>query len=407
MIELIIIFSIMLIAFVVFKVGDIFSPWTITTGVWLAILLMFTQYGDMLYPLEEKFYYCVSLWVPIMSVSAILTYYSLPEKTITQQEMAQPIAVNHKFFMLFLIISITLTPLYLYQIYKVVSMFSTENLLTNLRILTLGENDDIGTGILKYVRAVNQTLFIMAVWRYPDIKKWQLYSIIIANILCAIAIMEKGSIFFMLIVTVFVLYQKGKIKISKIIIIGVVLLFAFYGFNLLRSAKADPTENNSFLDFFSLYVLSPSVAFGQVQEKLTEQFGSRTFAFFYAILSKLGIGNYVHEPMLQEFVMVPIATNVYTIFQPFYEDFGYKGIAFFATVYGVFTGWLYRLCRNGGAISKCFYAYVAEVLMLQFFQESLILSLSLLLQYTIVFSLTLQRFVGFARHNESGGNGDG
>ena len=42
----------MLTAFFVFKIGDIFSPWFITTGVWLAILLMFTQYGDMLYHLE-------------------------------------------------------------------------------------------------------------------------------------------------------------------------------------------------------------------------------------------------------------------------------------------------------------------------------------------------------------------
>lgn len=406
MIELIIIFAIMLTAFFVFKIGDIFSPWFITTGVWLAILLMFTQYGDMLYPLEEKFYVCVSLWVPIVSVTGILTYYALPEKGVTQQEMARPITINHKFFMLFLFISIILTPVYLYQIYKVVSMFSMDNLLTNLRILTLGESDDIGTGLLKYVRAVNQALFIMAIWRYPDIKKWQLISIIIANILCAIAIMEKGSIFFMLIVTVFILYQKGKIKISRIILAGVIILFVFYGFNLLRSGKADPTENNSFLDFFSLYVLSPSVAFGQVQEKLTEQFGSRSFAFFYAILSKFG-GNYVHEPMLQEFVMVPIATNVYTVFQPFYEDFGYKGVAFFGVVYGVFTGWLYRLCKNGGAISKCLYAYIAEVLVLQFFQENLILSLSLLIQYIVLFGFSLQRFVGFAHYKDSGGKNDG
>lgn len=406
MIELIIIFSVMLSAFFFFKIGDVFSPWFITTGVWLTILVLFTQFGDLLYPLNEQFYYCVSLWVPILSVSAILTYYSLPESAASSAgSKSQPFEINNKYFMLFLIISMVLTPIYLYQIYKVVSMFSMDNLFANLRILTLGENDE-GTNLLKYVSAINQALFIITVWRYPNIKRFQLWCIVLANILCAIAIMEKGSIFFMLIVTLFVLYQKGKIKLTRIILSGLFILILFYGINILRSNKADAAESSTFMDFFSMYVLSPSVAFGQVQQILTDQFGSRTFAFFYAVISRLGLGDFVVEPKLQEFVMVPIATNVYTIFQPFYQDFGYKGIAFFAVVYGVFTGWIYRLCKSGGAISKCLYAYIAEILMLQFFQENLILSLSLLIQYLIVFFMSVQRFVGITHHNELGDKND-
>ena len=59
----------MLASYFVFKIGDVFSPWFITTGVWLVILLLFTQYGSLLYPLEDKFFYCVWIWVPILSVS--------------------------------------------------------------------------------------------------------------------------------------------------------------------------------------------------------------------------------------------------------------------------------------------------------------------------------------------------
>ena len=396
---LIIVLAIMLASYFVFKIGDVFSPWFITTGVWLVILLLFTQYGSLLYPLEDKFFYCVWIWVPILSVSSILTYYSLPDRSGTMSRAGEGIPLNKLFFMMFFLISILLTPVYLYKIYKVVSMFSMDNLFYNLRILTLSESDETGTGLLKYVRSINQALFIVAVWRYPKISKWVLLCIVLANIMCAIAIMEKGSIFFMLLVTVFILYEKRKIPLSRIVVAGVLIIFLFYGINLLRSVDTEAaTENNTFMDFFSMYVLSPSVAFGQVQEKLTEQFGSHTFAFFYAVLSKFGIGHFAVEPKLQEFVMVPITTNVYTVFQPFYEDFGYRGVAFFATVYGVFTGWLYRMFRNGGAISRCMYAYVAEILILQFFQENLILSLSVLFQYLIVFVLSVQRFVGIG-HN--------
>ena len=192
------------------------------------------------------------------------------------------------------------------------------------------------------------------------------------------------------------LYEKKKIKIRSILIWGGAVVFLFYGINIARDSQENSANNDaSFLDFFAMYILSPPVAFEQVQEKLTPQFGSRTFAFFYAFASKMGWGTYVIEPKLQEFVQVPIYTNVYTVFQPFFEDFGYKGVAFFSTVYGIFTGWLYRQFRNGGVISRCLYAYVVEILILQFFQENLILSLSLLFQYVIVFTLILQQRISW------------
>ena len=182
----------------------------------------------------------------------------------------------------------------------------------------------------------------------------------------------------------------------SILLWGVVIIFVFYGINILRrSADAKVSDNSTLLDFIAMYILSPPVAFEQVQEKLTPQFGSRTFAFFYAVASKLGFEKFVIEPKLQEFVYVPIQTNVYTVFQPFFQDFGYKGVAFFASIYGTFTGWLYKQAKNGGAISKCMYTYIVEILILQFFQENLILSLSLLFQYLIVFTFILQKKIKF------------
>lgn len=50
-IALIIIFVILLVVFRALKVGDYFSPWTLTIGVWLAILVMFQFESGILYPL--------------------------------------------------------------------------------------------------------------------------------------------------------------------------------------------------------------------------------------------------------------------------------------------------------------------------------------------------------------------
>ena len=391
---LIILLALMAVSFLLLKIGDLFSPWMITTLVWLAILILFQFSGNLLYPLQSRFYTCVIIWVLLMSATSIITYYAFPSaKELCQSEndidIARDIHVNELFYMMFFTISMVCTPLYVYNIYKVISMFGTQDIFFNLRIFaSAGEKDMLQT-LLIYVNAINQALFIIEMWRYPNGNKWRFIAIILASFMCAVAIMEKGALFFMLTVSLFILYEKGHIKIRTIILWGIILLFTFHGINQMRTSE-NTVRESTFLDFFNVYVMSPSVAFERVQEKLTEQYGSRSFAFFYAVITRLGLGQFVVEPKLQEFSQVPMFTNVYTVFQPFFEDFGYKGIAFFSTVYGVFTGWLYRQCRNGGAISKCMYAYIV----LQFYQENLILSLSMLVQYLFVFFFVLQRRIG-------------
>lgn len=391
---IIILFSILAISYLCLKIGDFFSPWIITTMIWLAIVVLFQLSGDLLYPLQDRFYTCVIIWVALMSVTSIITYYAFPAKSGFQQPQGttpiqQDLNINNFFFTVFFVISMVCTPLYLYNIYKIISMFGTEELFFNLRVLANeGEKSMVQT-ILTYVGAINQALFVICIWRHPKGNKLILTAVILANLMCSIAIMEKGVLFFMLFVTLFVLYEKRRIKISSIAFWSIVLLLVFYGINVLRTPE-NAAKEPTFVDFFNVYILSPSVAFERAQEKLTEQFGSRSFAFIYALFTRLGLGNFVVEPKLQEFVYVPIPTNVYTIFQPFFQDFGYKGVAFFATVYGTFTGWLYRQCNNGGAISKCVYAYVIEILILQFYQENLILSMSMMIQYCFVFFFVLQ-----------------
>lgn len=395
---IIILFSILAISYLCLKIGDFFSPWIITTMIWLAIVVLFQLSGDLLYPLQDRFYTCVIIWVALMSVTSIITYYAFPAKSGFQQPQGttpiqQDLNINNFFFTVFFVISMVCTPLYLYNIYKIISMFGSEELFFNLRVLANeGEKSMVQT-ILTYVGAINQALFVICIWRYPKGNKLILTAVILANLMCSIAIMEKGVLFFMLFVTLFVLYEKRRIKISSIAFWSIVLLLVFYGINVLRTPE-NAAKEPTFVDFFNVYILSPSVAFERTQEKLTEQFGSRSFAFIYALITRLGLGNFVVEPKLQEFVYVPIPTNVYTIFQPFFQDFGYKGVAFFATVYGTFTGWLYRQCNNGGAISKCVYAYVIEILILQFYQENLILSMSMMIQYCFVFFFVLQTRFG-------------
>ena len=386
----ILIMGIMLAAFLFFKIGDTFSPWTITTAVWLAIVVMFQFQGDLLYPLGDQFYTCLALWVPLFCASALITYHVLPKSNADAGTIAQSPPISTVVFNTLYVISMVITPLYLYKIIQVVTMFDTADMLSNIRLLAV--YGDESYGFLNYSYVMNQVLIVVGLWRYPKIPLWQLLTIIMAGLMSAFAIMEKGMLFFLFLSVLFVLYEKGVIKVRSIILSLATIVLLFFIINSARSftEDADPNDAIPFLDFFAIYVLSPSVAFEQVTEDLTPQFGSHTFATIYLFLNRFG-GDYELNSKLQEFVWVPLPTNVFTVFQPFFEDFKYRGVAFFAVFYGFFSGWCYRLMRNGSGVCKCLYVYVVYVLVLQFFQENVMMSLVPVMQFIFFVVLIMQQ----------------
>lgn len=381
----------LMVAFAYFKIGDLFSPWMITTGVWAAILLMFQFEQGLLDPLSDQFFYSLWLWVPILTVSAITTYYVLPKVSDEAKASVSDISFNPNIFLFLLTLSVIFSPVYLYQILKIVTMFDTEDLFYNIRVLSVYGNQDFGA--MKYLQILNQSLYIVAIWRYPKTPLWQVLTLVICNLLCTLAIMEKGIMFNVIFITLFVLYEKRKIKLRTIAMTGLSIIVVFFFINGMREIQSDDNAKSmTFLDFFAIYILSPAVAFGKVTENLSMQFGSRSFEFFYAVFSKLGLGHFEVEQKLQEFVWVPLPTNVYTVFQPFYQDFQYKGIAFFALIYGLISGYLYRLFRNGSTLGRCLYAYLSVLLILQFYQENLILSTSMFIQLVFFLCLVTQQY---------------
>ncbi len=400
-IVILIILALALIGFRVYKLGDYFSPWFISVGIWFVIILAIQFTGDLLYPLKDQFLISVSLWIPIICFSSMVTYYLLPSVKDENMAVASEMPLGMRFFTVIYVISMIITPLYLYQILKIVLMFDPADMLYNLRILSI--YNDQNYGILNYSYILNQVLLVIALWKYPKVPMWQLITIYIAILLSCFAIMEKGGLFFAFIATIFVLFEKGRIKLRTIIIWAAVIIVLFFLITIARQFQSDDTTSDSLsiLEFIGMYILSPAVAYGTVDVDVSQQFGSHTFETIYLFLKRFGF-HVVVNVKLQEFVYVPISTNVYTIFQPFYQDFGQAGVSFFAFVYGLLSGWAYRQFRNGTALGKCLYTYIAHVLILQFYQENIMLSLVIFIQFIFfVVILTQQKIrISFIRRQQ-------
>ena len=368
--------------------GDFFSPLTLTIAIWCLILGLYYAMDTDLYPITKQFYFCFLIWIPIFLICTSVIY-TLSSEQKPNAVAAESIDFNKSTFYLFFLISLIITPLYVYRVIQIVTMFGTEDLMTNIRTLAIyGE----GQGILNYSVVINQALFVVALWAHPKVPTWQVVILGIACLMNSLAIMEKGSMFFVFVSSVFVLFEKKVIKIRSILIFSVILFIVFYLLNLGRAGEgSDYQKEETILDFFIMYVLSPPVAFCQLPEEVTPQFGTNTFEVIYLFLSRLGIGDFIVKDKLQEFVFVPVSTNVYTIFQPFFIDFGYRGIAVFAGIYGCIIGWIYRLYKNGNGVGACLYTYTIYVLLLQFYQENVFYSLVFVLQFTFFIVLFTQK----------------
>lgn len=377
-------------AFRHFDFGGLFSPWAITISIWTAILGFYYLLDTKLYPITSQFYYSFIIWLPIFCICSLITYNAFRHQN-PDDLWSESLDFNKTIFNVFFVLSLIITPLYVYRVLQIVMMFSTEDLMNNVRTLALyGE----GQGLLSYSIVINQSLFVVALWAHPKVPTWQVVTLAIACLMNSLAIMEKESMFFVFTSIIFVLFEKKVIKLRSILLYGGLLIVVFYLFNLGRAEEGSKyQEEETLLDFIAMYVLSPPVAFCQLGQELTPQFGTNTFEKIYIFLARFGYSDIVVKEKLQEFVWVPIPTNVYTCFQPFFIDFGYKGIAFFSGVYGCLCGWLYRLYKNKNGVGCGLYTYAVFALMLQFYQENIFYSLVFLAQFTIFVTLFTQKKV--------------
>lgn len=371
LLTMIVIFLLLLWGGLKVKGSDFFSPWAITYIVWIFILILFIFYGNSLFYLNGPFLISLFLWVLSFCFSSIFSYCIYPKKKYIEVS-----SINIDGSKWLFVISILLSPVYLFMAYKTLSG-DYGDLFFKLRLNANQGNNEWGA--LVYLRTLNQVLLVASLWMIPNISKYKLLYVYVVNFLFGLAIMEKGVFFFITIVTLYVLYEKKYIQKKTIAISLSIFIFVAYLFNEIRESAT--TDNTGFFDFFILYILSPSVAFEQLKPDNSIQFGACTFSFIYAFINSVFNENYEVVLKLKDFVLVPIPTNVFTIMQPYYEDFGYIGVFVFGLLNGLIMGLIYKRCKSGNLVMKCLYGYVMEILLLQFFQENFFVSLSVVIQF--------------------------
>ena len=159
--------------------------------------------------------------------------------------------------------------------------------------------------------------------------------------------------------------------------------FAITSFALTILRTSENSDKQNLFELLGIYIYSPIIAFGELSQN-SENFGEHIFRFFYALSYRTGLSSIEPVETIGDYVYIPLPTNVYTIMQPFYQDFDIFGIFYGSIFYGLFYSLMYFKAIQRQGIYIIFYSYISLNLLLGFFGETLLTNLSLSLYLFIV-----------------------
>lgn len=118
-----------------------------------------------------------------------------------------------------------------------------------------------------------------------------------------------------------------------------------------------------------MYSIAPLGAFDYlVNSNPPKTLGQMTFRTPLALLRALGIPVEVPD-LIQPYALSRIPVNVYTVFSPYYRDFGFVGVGFFMLLLGSLHGWIFRHLNTGSPTIIVANALLFYALLMQFFQD--------------------------------------
>lgn len=393
--ELFIVYSTM--AIVLFFCGAhrkyLMSPWVISIAIWTICLSSYGYQDLMNTILTWHFYTPFIIWISIFCISAKTAFLLTPGNRFN--ESLKCLSISQSAYKILLWSVILCLPFYVYRyIGELIQNGLSMDFIFGLRNNAMRFEGELG--IFRLLPSLAKALLIIVMYAYPKLGNGPLWISIIANFIISLVLMEKGSILFIAVIVLYFLLKKKKISLKRVTIIGVILLGLLFIMNVVRSGI---TGDSNFADFLALYVASPPVAFEYIQPDSTPQWGGYSLRFFYAFASVFD--GSIHPLSNQmEAVYLPYHANVYTVLQPFYQDFGLIGVAIFACIIGLTMGFLYKksVCSQN-LVYQGMYAYYIVIMVNQYFQDQFMLSLSVALQLLIIFILISKPNVKSHRHS--------
>ena len=362
-----------------FSNRNVFSPVTITAAIWIVCLSLFLLLHHDLPPLSGRFLGSLALWVSTLSIGSFCVQSFRINHTSNRD-------ANLHVRNIFLLISTICYPFLFIWAKQALAVGDTGNWALDLRMAAIGQSalgDDTYGGLNIILWNITYTVELI----YFTKKTWWRTALPALYVLSfGFLTMSKTIFLSFILMTLCILFFNKKIHIRHIIVGIIVLLASMVALQSIRHRNSVDTDDKK-EDFLVLYALSSMSAFNTLKPGSAEHWGENVFGIYYAVTYKLGLSDFEPIDPILKFIYKPIATNTYTGMYPFYKDFGKAGVSIFGIVLGIFYGFLFRKAQKGSKYYLVIYAYVSNMILMQYTGDVVFTGLASLVKYMIIASL--------------------
>lgn len=374
---------------------------------WAGLLCLLVLSGDTFYEISIGTLAIYLLGAVMFCVGGLLTLGFSKEKIILKQSMA---ADRQKFVCRMidsgLLILLIALPFYIAYLQQISDASGIDNFWIGLRAQTsTGEKVEEASTIFTYLPAWGTFLAFAALHANRQVteRRWRTIMVIVLVIVYQFLTMSRTG----LIETVVGLLaidwiMTGKFNIKVWLILGLIFIIGFSVPAILLdkggNVDAGIRENIfSIVEMSRLYLLGGLVAFDSVVNNIQfTQSEFLTLRFFISVAKALGAD--VNVPnLVQEYSMTPLPTNVYTIYFPYYVDFGLVGVISAMFILGVILTYIYRSAVQGNSQAILLYGVTISSLVLSVANETFLTALSFWIQATVFTCILYRTPIRFQR----------
>ena len=377
---------------VAFYTRDALHPGVMMSGLWTIVAAAYLVLPHEMRPLRSETLLLVCAAVLAFVVGSLSVTVAAPPDRSAQ---LQSTAVRQILFWLALIG----LPAFAWRALEIAeSAAFTESSIINLRIALTGEFEDAQTyGVLGYLVPVSFTSTLVEL-ASSQRRLFQRRGWIALIVSLSYAVLSTGRtfLFVILISLAFIALIQKRLRPATMLWVGMAMLAgAFFGLGWLFNKIGDDSPNAYALgavDAVSLYLLGSLAAFDHTlaQPVAPLEWGLTTFRSVMAVLAAAGADVKV-VPLVKEYVFVPEATNVFTVFLPYLQDFGITGTVLFMALFGWMHARLYRAAKSQDPRLVILYALSVYPLLMQFFQDQYFSLLTTWIVFTMLVLMSFRR----------------
>lgn len=194
------------------------------------------------------------------------------------------------------------------------------------------------------------------------------YAIVASLITFGFVFLATGRTFILLFVTVLfvVAAYRGWLNRTRSIALLVPLFLIVFWVSPIIAGRVSGGGFN----YFMMYFVAPLANFDWGMHGIFSccTYGETTFRTIFAVLAKLGFNVPVIE-LIQPWAETKLSGNVYTVFMPYYRDFGAAGVALFLFFFGALHTWVSKQASLDNPLAVFLNAILFYALVMQFFQD--------------------------------------